>query len=107
MNKEPLQGARKHKLMPDSIRKKIPKLYSQENVKDPIVYVKFFTPYSNWTWYATEFDGKDLFFGLVKGFETELGYFSLNELATLEKNGLPLVERDKWFKPKKLSEVRK
>jgi hypothetical protein len=31
---------------------------------------------SSWTWYSTEFDGEDLFFGLVVGFETELGYFN-------------------------------
>ena len=30
---------------------------------DAIAQVKFFTPDSNWTWYATEFDGKDTFFG--------------------------------------------
>jgi len=37
--------------------------------------VKFFSPWMNWTWYAVEFDGKDIFFGLVEGFATEWGYF--------------------------------
>jgi len=41
---------------------------------------KFLPPDNNWTWYASEFDGEDLFFGLVSGFEVELGYFSLKEL---------------------------
>ena len=31
--------------------------------------VKFFTPDSNLTWYASEFDGEDIFFGLVSGFD--------------------------------------
>jgi len=104
--REPNEGHRHHKLMTEEIRRVIPKLYSQEKVKDPMVYVKFFSPYSNWTWYATEFDGEDRFFGLVKGFEDELGYFSLQELAEANRNGLPLVERDTGFSPKRLSEAR-
>ena len=40
---------------------------------EAIAHVKFFTPDSNWTWYATEFDGEDTFFGLVQGFETPFG----------------------------------
>jgi hypothetical protein len=104
--REPLEGARRHKLMTEELRKLLPPLYSQEKVKDPIVYVKYFSPYSNWTWLATEFDGTDTFFGMVEGHDKELGYFSLNELATAQDRGLPLVERDIWFKPKKLSEVK-
>lgn len=87
--------------------KKLPPLYSQENVKDPTVWCKFFTPDSSWTWYAIEFDGTDTFFGLVDGFEEELGYFSLAELQSVRgKLGLP-IERDRYFKPCRLSEVRK
>jgi hypothetical protein len=61
--------------------------------------VKFFTPDSGWTWWATEFDGEDLFFGLVHGAEEELGYFRLSELKQVRGVlGLP-VERDRFFKP--------
>ena len=68
--------------------------------------VKFFTPDSYWTWYATEFDGTDTFFGLVDGQEQELGYFSLSELEDVRGPlGLP-VERDLHFNPTPLSEVR-
>lgn len=102
------EGIRRHKLMTEELKAKIPKLYSQENEKDPMVYVKYFTPRSNWTWYATEFDGEDTFFGLVKGFETELGYFSLDEMANVVgADGMPEVERDLYFTPKRLSEVKK
>ena len=48
---------------------------------EPYAIVKFFTPDSSWTWYASEFDGDDLFYGLVDGFELEYGYFRLSELA--------------------------
>ena len=49
-----------------------------------IVVAKFFTPDSTWVWYATEYDPETRdFFGLVKGFEIELGYFSLSEFHLL------------------------
>ena len=68
-------------LLTKANREALPGLYEQDGLgDDAIVHVKFFTPDSNWTWYATEFDGKDTFFGLVDGFEMELGYFSLSEL---------------------------
>lgn len=67
--------------------------------------VKFFTPWSNWTWYATEFDGEDTFFGLVYGFERELGYFSLRELEKIRGPMGLCIERDLYFTPRKLSEI--
>ncbi|HEY8693973.1 MAG TPA: DUF2958 domain-containing protein [Chloroflexota bacterium] len=63
-------------------RRALPVLYSPENAPDPKVPVKFFTPDSSWTWYATEFDGEDTFLGYVKGQFPELGYFTLHELAS-------------------------
>jgi len=41
-------------LMTEEIKKTLPQLYSTEQEKDPIARVKFFTPWTNWTWYATE-----------------------------------------------------
>ena len=94
------------KLLTKENLKALPPLYSQENKGlEAIVQVKFFTPDANWTWYATEFDGKDTFFGLVDGHEKELGYFSLAELKKIRgKLGLP-IERDRWFTPKPLAEL--
>ena len=98
------------KLLTKEILSNLPPLYSQEKEADPMVWVKFFDPCSSWTWYATEGspDGEDfIFFGLVDGFEEELGNFSLNELkAYKNKFGLG-IERDKYFQPKPLSEVRR
>ena len=91
--------------MTADLRTQLPQLYSQEEVDDPKAIAKFFTPDSNWTWYATEFDGKDTFFGLVDGSEWELGYFSLSELQSLRGGlGLP-IERDRHFKPTPLAEL--
>ena len=87
-------------LITKALAKKTPKLYGQDgkDPKDVKVTVKIFDPCSDWTWYITEYDPETgRCFGLVKGFETELGYFDLNELKTVRnKWGLPL-ERDKWW----------
>ncbi len=85
----------------------LPELYANEKIGlNAIAPIKFFTPDSNWTWYASEYDGKDLFFGLVTGFEVELGYFSYSELEGVRGGlGLPL-ERDLHFTPKTLRELK-
>jgi hypothetical protein len=93
-------------LLSKEIKEKLPKLGATENIKDPMVVVKFFTPWSNWTWYATEFDGEDTFFGLVLGFEKELGYFSLKELESVRGPMGLGIERDLYFTPKPLSEIK-
>lgn len=60
----------------------LPKLYEQEELGDKaIVHAKLQALKLDWEWYIMESDGEGLFFGLVKGFETEMGYFSLDEIA--------------------------
>jgi len=97
---------RGHLLLPKEIREKLPPLYANEALGlDAQALVKFFTPDSNWTWYASEFDGQDIFFGLVSGFEVELGYFALSELGSVTGPlGLP-IERDLHFEPKTIKEL--
>jgi len=99
----------KMKLLTKEIKNRLPKLYSQENVEDPIVHIKFFHPCSTFTWYILEFDGEDTFFGKVVSHlcpEGELGYFSLSELESV-KGPLGLgVERDLYFQPKPLSQCK-
>ncbi len=82
-------------------------MYATEEADEPAkALVKFFTPDSNWTWYAAEFDGEDIFFGLVIGFEVEMGYFRLSELQAVRGPlGLP-IERDLHFTPTPLRELR-
>lgn len=94
------------KLLTQEILRTLPPLYSQEEKGlEAIAWVKFFTPDSGWTWWASEFDGEDLFFGLVQGAERELGYFRLSELEQIRGAlGLP-VERDRYYTPKPLREL--
>ena len=94
------------KLITEEIKRVLPKLYEQESKGlNAIAYIKFFTHDSNWTWYVTEFDGKDTFFGLVDGFEKELGYFSLSELQNVTGPLGLKIERDLYFKPTKLKDL--
>ncbi len=115
----------KIKLLTEEIKRRLPPLYSQEDEEDPMVICKFFDPVGSWTWYVIEGSPVDedgfydtdkekvdfLFFGLVDGFESELGYFSLNELMSAKKgqSGLKAIpiERDIHFKPCRLSQVKK
>ena len=93
-------------LLPDSIRKQLPPLYAQEKLASKAVaYVKFFTPWGQWSWYGTEFDGKDTFFGLVDGHFKELGYFSLSELQGVRGPMGLTIERDLHFQPTTLEEI--
>jgi hypothetical protein len=95
------------KLLTKAIVKSLPALYTQDNNPDPTVYVKFFNPCGSGTWYATEFDGNDTFFGYVTGMgDDELGYFSLSELSNTKLRFGMGIERDLYFKACKLSEVR-
>jgi hypothetical protein len=102
-----LDQIRGMELLPDELRQLLPPLYANEELGlDAKAVVKYFTPDSYWTWYASEFDGEDLFFGLVSGHEIELGYFNLSELAQVRgPMGLP-IERDLYFKSKTLGELK-
>jgi hypothetical protein len=93
-------------LLDPSSREKLPELYSKEDRGlDALALVKFFTPDSSWTWFASEFDGEDIFYGLVVGLEVEFGYFSLKELQSVRGPwGLP-IERDLYFEPETLREL--
>jgi Protein of unknown function (DUF2958) len=94
------------KLLTDELRAQLPALYAQETEKDKMVYIKFFSPFTNWTWFVTEGSQEEddfIFFGYVIGFEKEWGYFALSELQSTR--GVPAVERDLHFTPKRQSEI--
>lgn len=92
-----------YEYLPSELRETIPKLYATGGEPDPTVWVKLFTPDSNWTWYVIEWDGNNLCFGLVSGHHLELGYFSLADIRAARGGlGLP-VERDLYFNPCPLS----
>ena len=94
-------------LIQQEIKELIPKLYETEEQNNPIAYVKLFL--DGWTWYITELsiDNNICFGYVISPFESELGYFSLNEIKSI-KGSLGLsVERDISFKPTSLAIIRK
>lgn len=97
------------KLLTKDLLKKLPSIESTANLKlsEVIVYVKLFTPWSNWTWYIAAYDPETgECFGLVIGFEKEWGYFNLHELEEIRGIGGLKVERDRWFSPIKFADLK-
>lgn len=105
-------GKRGHQLMTEKLADTIPALYANEHVADydtVVAHAKLFSPYSQWTWFITELDpATGTCFGLVDGLEKEIGYFDLTELAeTTVFGGVPAVERDLYWQPKTLGEIKR
>ena len=97
-----------YEFFPDDLKAQIPPLYSQEHVKDPIVWMKLFTPWTNWTWFITEgedCDGDYLMFGYVIGQSKEWGYVSMSEIRSVKGPFGLRIERDIHFSPKPKSQV--
>lgn len=101
-------------LFPDEVKEALPRMYAQENQVSTKAMVKFFTPWTDWTWYASEgsaivnADGKEIdfmFYGLVIGNFVEYGYFSLSSLQMLDGPAGLRVERDMLFEPTLLDEL--
>jgi hypothetical protein len=94
-------------LIPKKLLKNIPKLYETENEEDPLCCIKLFAPDSNFTWYIIEISiDEDLCYGYVQSLESELGYFSLEEIQDIRGSlNLP-VEIDSSFKPTLLSSIK-
>jgi hypothetical protein len=91
-------------LLPEGTAGALPPLYATEGtpVQQKVLYVKFFDPYTQWTWYACEYDPKErIFFGYVVGQTREWGEFSLDELESLEMpdGSTPRIQRDESFVP--------
>jgi len=97
------------RLLTQEVRRKLPRLGSQESLGGrAVAHVKFFTPDSSWSWYATgggPEGGDFLLFRLVDGLDRELGHFRLSELqAARGPLGLP-IERDLYWQPRTLEEI--
>ncbi len=95
------------KLITKVIEKKAQKQYPMGSDMNQMVVAKFFDPCGGWTWYLMNQDPNDTdyLWGIVKGFEIEVGSFSLNELQSYRgRLGLG-IERDRYFTPMKAKDV--
>jgi hypothetical protein len=98
------------KLFTKEIEQAAAKIGCQDGKGDEAkVIAKFFCTRNNWRWYATEWDAETgRFFGLVSGFEVELGYFSLAEFEEMNAAyRFPIIERDLYFENKTIADARK
>jgi hypothetical protein len=96
------------KMMTKAIEAKAPKLYETDGQGyEALAVAHYFSCFNGWDWYLTEYDPETgEAFGLVKGLETELGYFSIREFEELNRRkGLNVIERDAYWEPCKLSKV--
>lgn len=81
-----------------------PALYSTEDIPfpDKVVVAKFRAKFG-WNWYMVEYDPITREgFGLVKGWASEWGYFSISELEDMNEDS-PTVFRVEDFEPVKAS----
>ncbi|MBN1320748.1 MAG: DUF2958 domain-containing protein [Thermoleophilia bacterium] len=99
-------------LLPSELEAKVPALYSQENIDDPVIVAHYFNPAGQGDWYIYEGQREDDDFtmfgwgGVGDPEDYELGYSSLAEMAAV-KGPLGIgIERDKFWQPAPLSQVR-
>ncbi|QSZ42840.1 DUF2958 domain-containing protein [Sulfurimonas aquatica] len=97
------------KLIPQTLLSDIPDLYETEGSLNPICHVKLFTPDSCFTWYVIELSQTDVntCYGYVQGPESELGYFTLEELESIHGPLGLTIERDLSFSPISFSQIKK
>jgi len=97
------------KLLTQELLRRFAKIGRQEEVKDPLVIAKFFNPTGAGTWYATEYDPESrCFFGYVSLFgdhNDEWGSFSLDELEGFQGRFGLGIERDRFFRERRISEI--
>ena len=105
-------GLRKHKLMTKALAAKIPVFGTTADhdgdSDDLMAHAKLFCIWNGWSWYIIELDADTGYcYGWVDGDFPEFGYFHLEELAgTTVLGGVPSVERDKWWKPLTIGEIK-
>ena len=106
-------GLRRHKLMTKELGATIPALYANEKVQknrrlDGLRQAVLSLQTAG---AGTSPSGRlrpACCFGLIEGFETEWGYFELTELAETTVFGrVPAIERDLYWKPKTIGEIRR
>jgi len=94
---------RGHSFITPEILENAEKLWRQE-WKNAEIIVKYFLPWSGWTWYITEIDNEWIAYWYIIGNESEWGSLSLEELETLNAKWM-VVERDLYFLDKKISDI--
>ena len=95
------------KLMTKEIEKQAQEQYPKGSDMGQMIVAKFFDPQGSWTWFLMNQDPNDhdYLWGIVKGFEVEMGSFSLSELESYRGAFGLGIERDLYFEPKTAKEI--
>lgn len=109
-----MDSRRRHKLLTVADLKKLPGMNEGPEGDERMCYVKLFTPFSDFTWYVLEFDPEhQLAYCLTyrTSFadqcpEGEYGDVYLPELAESDRAGVPMVERDCFWTPQTVGDIR-
>ena len=89
-----------HELMPDSIAKTTPDLFTAEKQKDQVAYVKWFMPDDSRIWYVLEYGPKDrICLCFVEDHQREIALVSLDRVRQRRGPEGHRVERDVAFSP--------
>ena len=89
------------KLLTKEITEKLQEQFSKGADFDQMVVAKLFDPCGSWSWYLLNQDPEDpdYLWGIVQGFEVEMGSISLSELESV-RGALGIgIERDLHFTP--------
>ena len=91
------------KLMTKSIKEKAVKQFDEGSDMEQKVVAKFFDAMGGWKWFLMNMDGDDgdYCWGIVQGYEVEMGSFSMSELQSMS----PRIQRDRYFEPMKAKDV--
>lgn len=102
----------KMELMPEELIEEMPALYDTEGEADEDRYVlaHWFScvgGLAGWDWYGLEYDKDEkTVYGFVHGYVDEFGYFSINEFESLNAVGFDVVERDLYWDPITVAELK-
>lgn len=98
------------KLVTKEVENKMPKINETSNQKDPICLVHYFNPQGAGNWFGIEYDKETgIMYGCASIFgdhNDELGDFSIKELEDYRGMFGMSIERDLYWDPKPLSEVK-
>jgi hypothetical protein len=89
------------KLMTKEISEQAQQQYHFGSGMEQMIVAKFFDPTGSWSWFLMNQDPSDpnYLWGIVKGFEIEMGSFSLQELQDFRGRFGIGIERDLYFTP--------
>ena len=92
--------------MTKEIQEKAEKQFDKGSDMEQMVVAKYFDAMGGWKWFLMNKKKDDSYcWGIVKGFEVEMGSFSIDELESIK---LPFglgIERDTLFEPMKAKDV--